>query len=228
MALVESLVVVCHPPQKNFGMWEGPTNSTLETIRGDGDAQTLPVVIEFIWTFCTQKQWGYCNIYLVLAWSPYPLAPLASTRTCSHLKSYLVTAHKRSLRRLCFYRCVSVHRGGGFSILGGSPSWGGFSIPGGFSILGGVSIPGGCSIPGGSPSGGLLHPRGALHLGGFSIWGGSPSWGVFSIWGVLHPGGVLHRGGSPSDQCAGGMHHSGMHSCETFNFNFAMWSYQLK
>ena len=37
----------------------------------------------------------------------------------------VITARKRSLRRLCFYRCVSVHRGG-------SPSGGGgFLDPGG-------------------------------------------------------------------------------------------------
>ena len=50
----------------------------------------------------------------------------------THLHNlHFITARKRSLRRLCFYRCLSVHGGGG------SPSWGGFSIPGGFSILGG-------------------------------------------------------------------------------------------
>ena len=48
------------------------------------------------------------------------------------LECILVTTRKRSLRRLCFYRCVSVHRGGGGSpSRGGSPSWGGFSIRGG-------------------------------------------------------------------------------------------------
>ena len=38
----------------------------------------------------------------------------------NHLDLYrsIFTARKRSLRRLCFYRCVSVHRGGG----GGYPS----------------------------------------------------------------------------------------------------------
>ena len=60
--------------------------------------------------------------------------------------SRLFTARKRSLRRLCFYRCVSVHGGGG-----------GFSIPGG-SPSGGFSIWGGSPSRGGSPSGGVLHP----------------------------------------------------------------------
>ena len=33
----------------------------------------------------------------------------------------LVTARKRSLRRLCFYRCLSVHRGGG--VVAGGRVW---------------------------------------------------------------------------------------------------------
>ena len=81
------------------------------------------------------------------------------------LADRFITARKRSLRRLCFYRCLSVHRGGG-----------------------------------------VLHPG-----GGFSIGGGSPSRGGSpSGGGVLHPG-----GGSPSGQCAGGTHPTGMHSCFT-------------
>ena len=72
--------------------------------------------------------------------------------TCS-----LITTRKRSLRRLCFYRCLSVHRGG-------------FSIGGGFSIWGGSPSGGGALHPGGGV--GVLHPGGV----GFSIPGG-----------VLHP-----------------------------------------
>ena len=33
----------------------------------------------------------------------------------------VITARKRSLRRLCFYRCVSVHRGGSASVHAGRP-----------------------------------------------------------------------------------------------------------
>ena len=33
-----------------------------------------------------------------------------------HIFTFIFTARKRSLRRLCFYRCVSVHRGGGVGI----------------------------------------------------------------------------------------------------------------
>ena len=38
-----------------------------------------------------------------------------------------ITARKRSLRRLCFYRCLSVHKGGVHGCLGGGMhgcSWG--------------------------------------------------------------------------------------------------------
>ena len=31
-------------------------------------------------------------------------------------RNYIITARKRSLRRLCFYRCLSVHRGGGVRV----------------------------------------------------------------------------------------------------------------
>ena len=83
---------------------------------------------------------------------------------------------------------------------------------GGGSPSRGVLHLGGFSIWGGSPSGGVLHPGGfsiqeggfSIQEGGFSIQGGSPS-GGFSIRGGL--------GGSPSGQCAGGTHPTGMHSC---------------
>ena len=55
-----------------------------------------------------------------------------------------------------------------------------------------------------SVHGGVPLPGGVLHPGGFSILGG-----------VLHPGGEVppSRGGSPSGQCAGGTHPTGIHSC---------------
>ena len=68
-----------------------------------------------------------------------------------------------------------------------------------FCSQGGFSIPGGFSIWGGSPSR-----------------GGSPSQGGFSIGG---------RGGSPSGQCAGGTHPTGMHSCVD---NFLKFTVDLK
>ena len=51
----------------------------------------------------------------------------------------LFTACKRSLRRLCFYTCLSVHGGGG-----------------GVCCWGGLVRGGGLSAPGGSAMGGLL------------------------------------------------------------------------
>ena len=40
----------------------------------------------------------------------------------------IITARKRSLRRFCFHRCLSVHRGGLGSLSGGSLSWEGVSV----------------------------------------------------------------------------------------------------
>ena len=44
------------------------------------DSQTLPTVIEFSWTFCTQRCWGHWNIFLLLLVPPVPLhsSPLIS------------------------------------------------------------------------------------------------------------------------------------------------------
>ena len=36
---------------------------------------------------------------------------------------FFITARKRSLRRLCFYRCLSVHRGGACMVAGGVHAW---------------------------------------------------------------------------------------------------------
>ena len=38
-------------------------------------------------------------------------------------KLAIITARKRSLRRLCFYRCLSVHRGWGHAWWGGGCAW---------------------------------------------------------------------------------------------------------
>ena len=96
----------------------------------------------------------------------------------------VVTARKCSLRKLCFYTCLSF-----------------------ILFTGGVLNPGwGFSIWGGSPSRG-----GSLSQGGFSIGGR----------GVLHRG----EGGSPSGQCAGGTHPTGMHSCVD---NFLKFTVDLK
>ena len=74
----------------------------------------------------------------------------------STMNDAIITARKRSLPRLCFYTCLSVHRG--FCSQGvcsrGVCSWG---VPGpGMCLVRGVSAPGGACSEGGSPG---KHPR---------------------------------------------------------------------
>ena len=63
---------------------------------------------------------------------------------------YFITARKRSLRRLCFYRCVSVHRGGACVLPGGA-----CVLPGGVWLQGGMCgwgcawLWGACMVAGG-------------------------------------------------------------------------------
>ena len=83
-------------------------------------------------------------------------------------KIHIVTARKRSLRRLCFYMCVSVHKGGmrgrrgGACVVGGH-AWGGMCSRG--ACMGWHVWQGACMV------GGM---RGRGHSGGHA-WGG---WGV--------------------------------------------------
>ena len=54
---------------------------------------------------------GIHSCFNVLYWprlAPQFLRPILAKKW----NILIITAHKRSLRRLCFYRCVSVHRGG--------------------------------------------------------------------------------------------------------------------
>ena len=73
--------------------------------------------------------------------------------------SALFTARKRSLRRLCFHRCLSVHMKGGESV----------SVQGGGSVQGSLCLRGSLSridlCPGVSVQGGVLS-RGSLSKGG--------------------------------------------------------------
>ena len=49
---------------QNFRMLQGPVNVTLSFYKcnlSGGDTQTLPYAKEFVWTFCTQSQWGHKN-----------------------------------------------------------------------------------------------------------------------------------------------------------------------
>ena len=108
------------------------------------------------------------------------------------VRSILIfTARKRSLRRLCFHRCLSVHGGGGL--------YGGVSIQGGLCPREGSLSKGGVSVQGR----GLCPGEGSLSRGGVSVQGGlCPGEGSLSRGGVsvqgrgLCPGeGSLSRGG---------------------------------
>ena len=105
-----------------------------------------------------------------------------------------ITSHKRSLQRLCFHRCLSVHMGflglcpGGISILGDLclrvSVWGslsGRSLSKGVSVWG--SLSGGVSVQGN---------RGCLYLGGLCLGG-------------LCPGGLCLGGLCPGGLCPGGL-----------------------
>ena len=87
------------------------------------------------------------------------------------------------LRRLCFYRCVSVHKG--VCLVPGGSAPGGMPDPGGgVCSQGGVySCGGGCLVPGGLLPGDAWSWRGCLLRGG-----------VCSPEGCLVPGSVCFRG----------------------------------
>ena len=101
----------------------------------------------------------------------------------------LVTARKRSLRRLCFYTCLSVHRGG----VPGTP-------PGQVHPLGQVPLP-----RAGTPS-----------LGRYTPLGRYPPGQVHPP-GRYTPPRAVHAG--RNGQQAGGTHPTGMHSCLTINLS---------
>ena len=96
----------------------------------------------------------------------------------------IITARKRTLRRLCFHRCMSVHRGVSVSV------WG--SLSGGVSVQGdlcsGGSLSRGVSVQGDLCSGGSLsrsasvQGRESLSRGGGLCPGG--------LWGISVQGGL--------------------------------------
>ena len=99
----------------------------------------------------------------------------------------IIITRKRSLRRLCFHRCLSVHRGSqslsrGVSAQGGSLSrvW--------VSVWG-VSVQGGLCLAGSLPREDL-HPGCGCLSRGVSVWGLS---GRISVQGVSAQGGSLSR-----------------------------------
>ena len=65
----------------------------------------------------------------------------ALDRAPANFHDLIFTARKRSLRRLCFYTCVSVHGGGGWCLLQGGLLPEGCLLPGGACFQGG-SAPG--------------------------------------------------------------------------------------
>ena len=100
----------------------------------------------------------------------------------------VITARKRSLRRLCFYRCLSVHTGEGCFLGGGLLPPGGCFLQG---VWGGASSRGsasswGCFLQGGSLPRGVLPPRGWC---------------------------LVETGPPGTATAAGGTHPTGMHSC---------------
>ena len=95
-------------------------------------------------------------------------------RCCEILTSAqigLITTRKRSLRRLCFYRCLSVYRRGmhgrwvcvlGVCMAGGMHTWQGVSMAG--ACMAGGCVVGGCVV-GGCVVGGCVVRGPAWHAG---------------------------------------------------------------
>ena len=136
-----------------------------------------------------------------------------------------ITARKRSLRRLCFYSCLSVHRGGMHGGSQGGHVWllpGGhvWLLPGGHAwlLLGGHVwlLQGACVVALGGMhgcSGGcVVAPRGHawLLLGGGHVW---------LLWGacMVAPGG-MHGCSGACMVAPGGMVASGGHAWDTTRY----------
>ena len=154
----------------------------------------------------------------------------------------IITARKRSLRRLCFYRCLSVHRGRawlgrgacmageGGCVAGEGGAWLGrgayVAREGGMHGLGG-----GCVAEGMHGWGGGVHGWGGGHawLGRGDMWlgacmageggyvaGGMHGWGGGCAWlGGMCSWEVCKADtmGTAYGQWAGSTHPTGMHSC---------------
>ena len=111
----------------------------------------------------------------------------------------IFTAWKRSLRRLCFHRCVSIHRGG---VCGRGHAWQGVCMAGGVH---GRGLHGGRHVWQGACVAGGMHGR-YVHSGGHA-WQGVCEGGV-------HGGeGAYVADTTRYGQWAGGTHPTGMHSC---------------
>ena len=116
-------------------------------------------------------------------------------RTQNSILKHILLPSATKLRRLCFYRCVSVHRWGGAipaCIAGGIPACLAAGLQGGcypsmycrwYPSMPCSRSPGGCLLLGGACSQGVPAPGGA-------------SWGVPAPRGCLLPvGGAWSRGG---------------------------------
>ena len=187
--------------------------------------ETLSISISFLLArYCTTS-------HVQILYAPFLYAP--------HIQKGLITARKRSLRRLCFYTCLSVilFTGGGcypsmpcrwYPIMPCSRSPGGSPGPYPRGKLRGIwSRP----TPKGEVEGDLVQ----AHTQGGSWWGSGPGphsrgnlrgiWpvgGACSRWGacsgryLLLGGGVSAPGGWRPPMmatAAGGKHPTGMHSC---------------
>ena len=120
----------------------------------------------------------------------------------------LFTSRKRSLRRLCFYRCLSVHRGGralqgvcmaGAYMAGGvhgrGRTWqaGDVYMAEGVCMAGGACMAGGMHHGGACMAGGVCGEGACVHGGGHAWQGGHVWWDVCMAGeGVMHGRGGLH------------------------------------
>ena len=112
------------------------------------------------------------------------------------MRCVIITARKRSLRRLCFYRCLSVHTGGGHAwfYLGGMHGfiWGVWVV-----LFGGM--------------GGFIWGCVWFYLGGHAwFYSGGHAWFFWGRCVVFSVFSDTMRFG----QWAGGTHPTGMHSCD--------------
>ena len=157
----------------------------------------------------------------------------------------LITARKRSLRRLCFYRCLSVHRGGvhgcrGAYMVARAHVW---LLGGMHGFLGGMhGCQGVCMVAGGMRGcrGGhawLLRGMHGCWVERVWLWGAcvaarGHAW-VKGVVGMHGKGGCMTKGGHAwkrgghvwdttiwrYNQWTGSTHPTGMHSCLSFPFS---------
>ena len=139
------------------------------------------------------------------------------------LSAMIITARKRSLQRLCFYRCLSVHRGA--CMVGESVWWWGVHSRG--CVVGGMHGRGACMVGvcGRGCAWWEVHGSRGMH-GGRCMAGGHAWWRVFMAgvcaWWGMHGRGMCMAGGRGCawqvdtmrySQWVGGTHPTRMHSC---------------